>query len=151
MNGAVQGAATTTASTPVEAAPIRPPREARLPPTPWIEVPISYSPERLSAAASITSARIDTTTGDCSWKPHPIAAPPALAAIRITARARKVASTPPRKASPCARAARASCAWPASEAAFMDKTGNTQGIRLRIRPPRKAKATASGKLSPAPA
>ena len=47
MKGAVQGAATTTARAPVKAAPARPSLEARPAPTPWTEVPISNTPERL--------------------------------------------------------------------------------------------------------
>ncbi len=104
-----------------------------------------------SAAASMIRARPATTGGDWSWKPQPTAAPPLRTATRSPPRARNVTRTPAKKARPCARADRSSPPWPASDAAFSDSTGNTQGMRFRIRPPRKAKARASGKVNPPPA
>ncbi len=47
MNGAVQGVATITASTPVKKAPVAPPRETRPWPTPARRPPTSNTPERL--------------------------------------------------------------------------------------------------------
>jgi hypothetical protein len=66
MKGAVQGAATTTARTPVRVEPSKPRAEANVEPTPWSDAPTSNSPDRLNPAASITRLRADTTRGDCS-------------------------------------------------------------------------------------
>ena len=63
MNGAVQGAATTTARTPVNSAPIRSDRAASPCPTPWAERPISNTPDRFSATASMISVTAATTPG----------------------------------------------------------------------------------------
>ncbi len=142
MNGAVQGAATTTASMPVKKAPARPPLAASDPPAPWPGRVVSNTPDMFSATSSMTKASAPTTAGDCSWKPQPIAAPPAFSASSEPASARKVASTPARNARPWDRASFSWWAWAARLAAFIDSTGNTQGIRLRISPPIRAKATA---------
>ena len=45
MNGAVQGLATTTASTPVKNEPLRPPRSVSCWPMPIQPLPISTSPD----------------------------------------------------------------------------------------------------------
>ena len=71
MNGAVHGAPTTTASTPVKKAPAAPGLRCRSLPTPCNDRPASNTPDRLSATASVSSARTATTFGDCSWKPQP--------------------------------------------------------------------------------
>ena len=73
MNGAVQGAATATARTPVKNAPSGPERAARL--SPMVIEPTSNTPERLRPTAKINSAKPATATGSCSWKPQPTAAP----------------------------------------------------------------------------
>ena len=64
MNGAVQGAATTTARTPVKIEPMSPSLAASPDPSPCREVPISKRPERLRAAPSMISVRAATITGD---------------------------------------------------------------------------------------
>ncbi len=150
MNGAVQGAATTTASRPVKNEPTSPPWDARPCPAPVPGKVASNTPDMLSATKSMTRARAPTTTGDCSWKPQPTAAPAALAASTRPARPRNVTSTPARKASPCALASPGWWAWAARLAAFIDSTGNTQGIRLRISPPTKANSTAETRPRSAP-
>ncbi len=150
MKGAVQGAATTTASRPVKKEPTSPPLAARPAPAPVPGRVASNTPDMLSATSSMIRARAPTTAGDCSWKPQPTAAPPALAASTRPARLRKATSTPARKARPWPRASPGSWAWAARLAAFIDSTGNTQGIRLRIRPPRKANSTAGRRPRLAP-
>src|SRR5436309_1040498 len=75
MNGAVQGAATTTARAPVRNAPATPSPLAPEP-TPCTEAPTSNTPDMFRATSSISRARTATTGGDCSWKPQPTAAPP---------------------------------------------------------------------------
>ena len=133
-------------------APNVPPRLARPEPAPCSEVPTSNRPERFSATASITKASTATTGGDCSWKPQPIAEPAAFSAMSPLARARNVRTEPAPKASPCLRASAWAPPWPARDAAFIARIGNTQGIRLRISPPRKAKAAAAARprlVSPA--
>ncbi len=54
MNGAVQGLATTTASTPVKNEPDRPGRDARLWPAPIQLMPKCTTPDSDSPSASIT-------------------------------------------------------------------------------------------------
>ena len=68
MKGAVQGAATATASTPVKAAPNAPPRSAASawPAAACKLVPASNTPERFSATSSMTRVRPATMAGDCS-------------------------------------------------------------------------------------
>ncbi len=75
MNGAVQGAATATASTPVKKAPTVPPwpASATLPAAACTLPPISNRPARLSATSSMTRVSTAITTGDCSWNPQPTA------------------------------------------------------------------------------
>ena len=143
MKGAVQGAATTTASMPVKKAPAAPGSRASGPePAACRPAPMWKTPERFSATASISSDSPAMTAGDCSWKPQPTASPPALRASSRPARPRKVVSTPARKASPSRRARAGSCAAALRAAAFMARIGNTHGIRLRIRPPSRANSAA---------
>ncbi len=147
MKGAVQGAATTTASAPVKTPPIRSARPARPPPRPCSEAPISKTPERSSAAASSTRLKAAVTTAGCSCAPQPTASPAPRSAMITPARPRKAPSTPTRNARPCARAAPAACGRAISEAAFIERIGKTQGIRLRMRPPANAKRAASASPS----
>src|SRR5260221_1901622 len=62
MKGAVQGAATATASTPVKNAPDSPPR--RTSPSPAVMEATSNRPERLSPTANTSSANPATASGD---------------------------------------------------------------------------------------
>src|SRR3954469_1194203 len=66
MKGAVHGAPTAAASTPVKNAPVRPLRLAR--PSPAVMELTSKRPERLSPTANTSSAKPATAMGDCSWK-----------------------------------------------------------------------------------
>ena len=143
MKGAVQGAATTTASTPVKKAPDPPGRrDRREPPSRCSPPPISKAPARFSATASIRSASPATTAGDWSWKPQPIACPPARKISRTAANRAKLTSTPAVKARPSRRASAGAWAERVSDAAFIARTGKTHGIRLRISPPRRARPAA---------
>ena len=63
MNGAVQGDATTTASTPDRNAPPSPSRRSRLPPADASRCPTSNTPSRLSANPVISTASPATTGG----------------------------------------------------------------------------------------
>ena len=143
MKGAVHGVATTVARTPLRKEPPSPPPESILPPSPTREVPISNTPKRLRPNMKMMTDRITMKAGDWSWKPHPSCSPPARRAIRTDASARKETSTPAVKTSPCRRAfAGSSPAWWMNPSTLMDSTGSTQGMRLRIRPPTRAKSRA---------
>ena len=150
MKGAVQGAATTTASTPVKKAPAPPGRRDSRPPAPpsanpCAAMPTLNTPDRFRPTASISRASPAITPGDCSWKPQPTACPAARSVIRATARIRKVVRTPARNASPSRRASPGSWAEADRAAAFMARIGNTHGIRFRISPPIRANSAACRK------
>ena len=75
MNGAEHGDAITTASTPDSASltyALRAFHPATDEGTSWR---ISNTPERLSARTKNRIASAATTTGDCSWNPHPSCVP----------------------------------------------------------------------------
>ena len=77
MNGAVQGVATSTASSPVKklpAWPARPVSACRCRPG---GPPMSKTPERLRPTASSSQLMPATKAGDWSWKPQPAAEPAA--------------------------------------------------------------------------
>src|SRR5271165_2768925 len=71
MNGAEQGEATTTASTPDRASLTYALRELQPEIADGSTWPISNTPERLSARAKNNTASATTTTGDWSSNPHP--------------------------------------------------------------------------------
>src|SRR3569833_236240 len=75
MKGAVQGAATATASTPVKKAPTAPLRDANPPPA--VMEPTSNRPERLRPTAKTSSAKPATAGGGGGGGPRPARAPPA--------------------------------------------------------------------------
>src|SRR5665213_1090387 len=145
MNGAVQGDATTTASTPEpNASSVRfwlvHPRSDDG--TTW---PNSNTPARFNPSTKTNVASAATTSGVCSWKPQPSCAPALRNASSIAASSTNVAMTPVANAYAATRiVARSSwrCAKPST---LSDSTGNTQGIRLRMMPPTNANnaATAS--------
>ena len=94
MNGAVQGVATSTASSPVKKLPACPAFPASRPPAPTIPAPISNAPDRFSPTANNTHAMPTTNTGDWNWNPQPAAAPAARVANNAPASAANVTSTP---------------------------------------------------------
>ena len=102
MKGAVQGAATATAKTPVKNAPREPLRFARLSPSAFARLspsaiePTSKTPERLRPTAKIKRANPATAIGFCNWKPHPTAAPPCLRSTIMRPNAKKLRMTLPR-------------------------------------------------------
>ena len=92
MKGAVQGAATATASTPVKNAPTAPERDARLSPT--VTEPNSNTPERFKPTAKISSEKPATAIGSCNWKPQPTALPPWRSATITSPNSRKLSTAP---------------------------------------------------------
>ncbi len=143
MNGAVHGDAITTASTPDSAAfaywlcAVHPAADD------GTRVANSKTPDRLSASTKNRMARLVTTAGDWSWKPHPNCSPAARNASRAPASARKVKITPAPKLKPSRR----KCfllPWPGlvSDSAFSESTGNTQGMRFSTSPPTNASKSA---------
>ena len=92
MKGAVQGAATATARTPVKKAPTAPLREAR--PPPIVTEPNSNRPDRFSPTPKIRSAKAATARGFCNWKPQPTAWPPWRSATMTMPKMRKLATAP---------------------------------------------------------
>ena len=94
MNGAVQGLAATTASTP-EANASTAGRSSRQAARPWgISSLNSKAPIRFKPSAKNTRASANTTPGSCSWKPQPTALPSPRKAIRTPASSTKLPITP---------------------------------------------------------
>ncbi|MBK7469743.1 MAG: hypothetical protein IPI73_02990 [Betaproteobacteria bacterium] len=95
-----------------------------------------------------------TTAGDCSWNPQPSSWPPARNANTTPASATNESTTPAANTRPCIRiAASLPCACCEKPRTLSEITGNTQGIRLRIKPPINASAMAAtrpGASWPAP-
>ena len=94
MNGAVQGEATTTASTPERkslTSGLRAWADATLDGTNW---PNSNTPARFSPISVNKAANDATTTGDCSWKPQPSSAPAARRPSMAAPSSRKDSTTP---------------------------------------------------------
>ena len=138
-NGALHGVATTVASTPEKNEPATPCRACSLPPTAVARVPTSNTPDRFIANTRITTASTNTNGADCSWKPQPSCWPPARSSASTPASAQNDSSTPAVNASPCRLALRRLApACSTKPTILMPSTGNTQGIRLRIRPPSSA-------------
>src|SRR5580698_9079896 len=109
--------------------------------------PNSNTPLKLSAKTSITTARQKTNAGDCSWNPQPSCAPPARSTASTPASAQNDTSTPSVNATPCSVTLRRSLPdWFTKPTILMPSTGNTQGIRLRIRPPNSADTSVANSL-----
>ncbi len=152
MNGAVQGEAIATASTPdrkalatgCRASSVATPRrqEARRTRT----RPPGSAPISVNSAASAA-----TTAGDCSWKPQPSCSPAArsasISAAQRQERQHHAGGVGQRR--PCGGRARSS-AWRVKPTTLIASTGNTQGMRLRIRPPSSAPSSAATKPIEAP-
>ncbi len=147
MKGAVHGLATMTASAPVKNEARAPWPSVRRWPAPVNRPPSSQTPENDSAIANNSSATPATKRGSCSWKPQPSCCPPARSASSTPASSRKVATTPSAYQPPCRRSSARSSAEPSAPIALIDSTGNTHGMRLRIRPPMKASSRAGSRLS----
>ena len=64
MNGAVQGVATTVASTPVKNEPASPSLRVRLSPAPVSDPPSSNTPDRFSPSARNSAISASTKPGD---------------------------------------------------------------------------------------
>ena len=94
MNGAVQGLATATASTPVRKWSATGWRACAPAHDEGSTEPISNTPARLSPISVNRAASTATTAGCCSWKPQPSCSPPARSASSRPASARKLSTTP---------------------------------------------------------
>ena len=145
MKGAVQGLATTTASTPVKKSPAAPDFSVSACPVPASVAPNCQSPDRLRPIANSSNTNTATTAGCCNWKPQPSASPAPRKASTSAPATAKLASTPAVYQSAC-DFARARLVPPsASDKALNESTGSTQGIRFRIRPPTRASSIAANK------
>src|SRR5436190_3675237 len=143
MNGAEQGEAMTTASTPDKAS-LRYGFFAFQPASDdGSNTRISNRPDRFSASTKNSSARPATTTGDCSWKPQPSCAPAARSATSTAASSQNETTTPTANARPCLRIVARSPPCAAKPRTFSDSTGNTQGIRFSSTPPNRASTIAA--------
>jgi hypothetical protein len=94
MNGAVQGDAMMTASTPEpNASTVRflLDHSATLEGASW---PNSNTPDRFSASTKKRMASAVTTAGDCSWNPQPSCSPAARSADSSSPNVTKVMMTP---------------------------------------------------------
>lgn len=94
MNGAVHGAATATASTPVSAESASGWRSCIVANRSGSICPNSKTPARFNPMIVNSAASAATTSGDCSWKPQPSCSPPARSASSRPANARKETTTP---------------------------------------------------------
>ena len=123
----------------------RPDFEAATFPTAVSEAPTSKTPKRFKARRKKRNERKTTNAGDWSWKPQPTCWPMDRKARRSPASAQNEAMTPAAKTSPWILVWRG---WaPAclmKPRTFRDRTGRTQGMRFRMRPPRNANARAAG-------
>ncbi len=151
MKGAVQGVATSTASTPDPKVPAAPASRCALasrPPSRVRRTPTSNTPAKFIPIATNSSAISATNGGDCSWNPQPAASPAARSASSIAPRTQNDTSTPAAKISaPRLDSSRCDCACLANPSTFSPITGNTQGIRFRIRPPMTLKTSATASVS----
>ena len=145
--GAVHGAATTTASTPVKKSPDGPLRLASDWPMPT-QRPVSvHTPERFSPNRNITRPNRATTAGRCIWKPQPSASPALRSASTIAPSATKLTSTPAVYQRACARVLSRLSLLSIRPSTLIDSTGSTHGIRLRISPPSNAARNARNRLA----
>ena len=108
-----------------------------------IPVPRFISVTRTIPIAKIRIDKRVTTNGLCNWYPQPISSPAFLRETRVIAIAMNVAITP----KTYALAFKLTDEFESAELFTRDKafkamTGKTQGMRLRIRPPMKAKRIA---------
>ena len=94
MNGAVQGEATTTASTPDRKSLATGLRACRLATLDGTICPTSNTPARFSPIRVNSSASPATTAGDCSWKPQPSWVPAARRPSIRPPSSRKDSTTP---------------------------------------------------------
>ena len=139
-NGAEQGVERIVVRTPLKKSPTRLSSVFADPSLDPPGVTNSKSPKRLRLRMKRISIMIRMKAGDCSWKPHPISSPVALMARTIPAKAMNVPMTPAAYVRLCERSrARGVSRCLMRPKSFMEITGSTQGMRLRIRPPRKAK------------
>ena len=142
MNGAMQGLATTQASTPVKKLPLRPPRDASRSPVAPSRPPMLNTPDRLSPTANIRYTSRATNHGCCSWKPQPSAMPAERRPSTSAPMAAKALSTPSVYQLAWLRALARLAPLCASPTTFSERIGRTQGIRLRISPPSRPRASA---------
>ena len=94
MKGAVQGVATSTASSPVKKLPVCPPRIASPCPVPASRPPTSNTPDRFNPTANSSQLIPATKAGAWNWNPQPATAPPARAASSTPPSPANAASTP---------------------------------------------------------
>ena len=130
-----------TASIPVEKRPAWPLPRGEAPAPPRTPADREYAGQSSAPTANSTQAMAATNTATGTGTPTPPPLPAARAASKAPPTQQKRHDQHPaherRPASaPCAPAARRQSR--ASPTAFIASTGNTQGIRLRISPPRKA-------------
>lgn len=134
---------------PVKKDPANPSLDCRLAPAPVAASPTSNRPLRLSAKISMKTAMPKTNAGDWSWKPQPSCSPPARSTRSRPASDQNDASTPAAKTRPCTLTLVLSLPdWLTKPRILMPSTGNTQGMRLSTRPPRKARTMVPPRLPP---
>src|SRR5690348_17405027 len=144
MNGAVQGLATITASTPVKKCPAVPPRRTRPPPRLPRRTPKLTTPDIDRPTANNTQASTATITGCCNWVPQPTTCPAPRRPRIARPIARNVAMTPVPYASAWRRDSARLVLLSSTPTALTASIGSTHGIRFRIRPPAKASSSANG-------
>ena len=146
-NGAEHGVASSVAKPPERKCPARP--RTRLAPPPTLAShrgsPTSKNPHRLQAN-SATIRIMAMRNQDCwNWMPQPTAMPAALTHTSAPARSRNETTMPAAEAKKLRLTARRSPPpWPTTPRSLIERTGSTQGMRLRISPPSTARTRMSG-------
>ena len=142
MNGAVQGEATATASTPASESSATDGEHVQMASPPGRTLPNSKVPARLRPTSVNTTASSATKVGDCNWKPQPSCCRwhAARAEGWRAARNERPPHPPCRRRRRTARARRSSPCC-AKLSTFSESTGNTHGIRLSMVPPTNASSS----------
>ena len=146
--GAEQGVASSVAKMPSQKLPAMP-----VPPAVAIRLTAddgsstSKTPNRLSEKINVTAIIKPINQGFWNWIPQPRDAPVSFSIVTISASRANEVRIPAlvaRKRRPIARLSDPDCSTALS---FMPITGNTQGIRLRINPPIRAKSSIFQRLT----
>ncbi len=138
--GAEHGVASSVANTPVQKAPITPAdglaSETRFKDRGAVN---SKRPKRLPEKRAIIRLIKATNIGSWNCIPHPTATPKFFRVIAPTANTQKVNKMPKEVAKKPNRIERRSLSeWLSTLVSLIAKTGRTQGIKLRIKPPKRA-------------
>ena len=141
-NGAEHGVASSVANTPSQKLPVSPvPPVVASRPVAAEGRNSSNAPNRFSAKIKVTATISPINHGFWNWMPQPSDAPVSFRTVTIVASSIKEVRIPALVARKRSRIFRVSVPACRTLLSFMPITGNTQGIRFRISPPSRAKAS----------